>query len=197
MLANFFSGSLSERFIPVRPWGEHGLCAALVYSGHLRRSPSLSAAIEEISMSTAANAAPAYAKPITGLIPYLSLSSATGASEFYQKAFGAQEAARHPVDDKGRTMHIHLYINGSSLMLSAGKAGRFQPDAAGQGHRLVVESRHRRRRHAGDAGPADVLGRSLRTAARSVRSDVVAERDGAVKNPFFIFGWRLGTGTLR
>jgi len=69
-------------------------------------------------MSTATNAAPAYAKPITGLIPYLSLSSATGASEFYQKAFGAEEAARHPVDDKGRTMHIHLYINGSSLMLS-------------------------------------------------------------------------------
>jgi len=69
-------------------------------------------------MSTATNEVPGHARPITGLVPYLSLSSASGASKFYQKAFGAQEVARHPLDEKGRTMHIHLYINDSSLMLS-------------------------------------------------------------------------------
>jgi PhnB protein len=59
-----------------------------------------------------------YAKPLGGLIPYLSLNNASEASAFYQQAFGAKEVAKHPVDDKGRTMHIHLYVNGSSLMLS-------------------------------------------------------------------------------
>jgi uncharacterized glyoxalase superfamily protein PhnB len=75
-------------------------------------------------MSTATNttprkdATPGYAQPITGLVPYLTVDGASAASEFYQKAFAATEAARHPVDEKGRTMHIHLYINNSSLMLS-------------------------------------------------------------------------------
>jgi PhnB protein len=53
-----------------------------------------------------------------GVAPYLSVDGAARASEFYQRAFGAQEVARHPVDEQGRTMHIHLYINGGSVMLS-------------------------------------------------------------------------------
>jgi len=74
-------------------------------------------------MSTATDAkstdpVPNYAPVLSGLVPYLTVSSASGASVFYQKAFGATEAARHPLDEKGRTMHIHLYINGASLMLS-------------------------------------------------------------------------------
>ena len=52
-----------------------------------------------------------------GLVAYLQVNGATRASDFYQRAFGATEVARHPVDDKGRTMHVHLYVNGSSLML--------------------------------------------------------------------------------
>lgn len=53
-----------------------------------------------------------------GVVPYLQVRSATEASNFYQRAFGAVEVFRIPVDDQGRTMHIHLYVNGSSLMLS-------------------------------------------------------------------------------
>lgn len=53
-----------------------------------------------------------------GIVAYLQVDGATAASEFYQRAFGAVEVARHPVDEKGRTMHIHLHLNGSSLMLS-------------------------------------------------------------------------------
>ncbi|MBA5801452.1 MULTISPECIES: VOC family protein [Rhizobium] len=53
-----------------------------------------------------------------GLLPYLTVSGAVKAAEFYKKAFGAEEAYRVPVDENGRTMHVHLYINGSSLMLS-------------------------------------------------------------------------------
>ena len=37
---------------------------------------------------------------------------------FWMQAFGATEAIRMPPDPKGRYMHIHLYINGSSVMLS-------------------------------------------------------------------------------
>jgi len=53
-----------------------------------------------------------------GVVAYLSVDGAVKAAEFYKKAFGAEEVARHPVDDKGRTMHLHLYINNGSLMLS-------------------------------------------------------------------------------
>jgi uncharacterized glyoxalase superfamily protein PhnB len=53
-----------------------------------------------------------------GLTPYLTLDGALKAAEFYKKAFAAEVAASHPPDEKGRTMHVHLYINGSSLMLS-------------------------------------------------------------------------------
>lgn len=60
----------------------------------------------------------AVAPVLGGLTPYLSVGGAVAASEFYQRAFGAVEVARHPVDDSGRTMHIHLHLDGSSLMLS-------------------------------------------------------------------------------
>ena len=54
---------------------------------------------------------------LNGLLPYLQVDGAVKAAEFYTRAFGAKEVNRHPVDEQGRTMHIHLYVNGSSLML--------------------------------------------------------------------------------
>jgi len=53
-----------------------------------------------------------------GVNPYLTLEGATKAAAFYEKAFAAKVVAQYPPDEKGRTMHIHLYINGSSVMLS-------------------------------------------------------------------------------
>jgi len=53
-----------------------------------------------------------------GVVAYLALDGAIKAGEFYQKAFAAEQAYLHPADDKGRTMHLHLYINNGSLMLS-------------------------------------------------------------------------------
>ena len=52
-----------------------------------------------------------------GVVAYLQVDGATKAAEFYRRAFGAQVVAAHPVDDKGRTMHVHLHVNGSSVML--------------------------------------------------------------------------------
>ncbi|MCX5479468.1 VOC family protein [Kaistia geumhonensis] len=54
---------------------------------------------------------------ITGVVPYLSVDGAVAAAELYKRAFGAEELARQPLDEKGRTMHIHLRIHGGSVML--------------------------------------------------------------------------------
>jgi PhnB protein len=53
-----------------------------------------------------------------GVVPYLQVDGAIKAAEFYQRAFGAHLAFAYPPDDKGRTMHVHLYVNGGSVMLS-------------------------------------------------------------------------------
>ena len=53
-----------------------------------------------------------------GVIPYLQVDGAMKAAEFYRRAFGAETAGAQPPDEQGRTMHVHLYINGSSVMLS-------------------------------------------------------------------------------
>ena len=52
-----------------------------------------------------------------GVIAYLQVNGAMKAVEFYKRAFGAELAFAYPVDGQGRTMHAHLYINGSSVML--------------------------------------------------------------------------------
>lgn len=53
-----------------------------------------------------------------GIVAYLQIDGAAKASDYYVKAFGATEVLRHPLDEQGRTMHIHLHLNGASLMLS-------------------------------------------------------------------------------
>lgn len=58
------------------------------------------------------------AKVLGGLTPYLQLDGAFKAAEFYKKAFGAEQVFSYPPDEQGRTMHIHLHINGSTLMIS-------------------------------------------------------------------------------
>lgn len=53
-----------------------------------------------------------------GVAPYLMVDGAMKAAGFYAKAFGAELAAAMPPDESGRTMHVHLYINGGSVMMS-------------------------------------------------------------------------------
>lgn len=68
---------------------------------------------------TAADSAlAAQATPLTKVVPYLQIEGAMKAAHFYERAFGARIAAMHPVDDRGRTMHVHLYLNDGSVMLS-------------------------------------------------------------------------------
>ena len=58
-----------------------------------------------------------------GVVAYLAVDGAIRAADFYRKAFAAEQAFAYPPDDQGRTMHIHLYVNGSSMML-----GDFYPE---------------------------------------------------------------------
>lgn len=66
---------------------------------------------------TAAATTQANPEVLGGVVPYLNVDGAGKAAEFYKRAFGAKEVARHPADEQGRTMHIHLHINGGSVML--------------------------------------------------------------------------------
>lgn len=56
--------------------------------------------------------------PKGGVVAYLTLDGALRAAEFYRNAFGAEIVASIPPDEKGRTMHVHLVVNGTSVMLS-------------------------------------------------------------------------------
>jgi uncharacterized glyoxalase superfamily protein PhnB len=61
---------------------------------------------------------PATAATKSGVVAYLNVDGAVAAADFYKRAFGAVVAAQQPLDDQGRTMHIHLHLNGASVMLS-------------------------------------------------------------------------------
>ena len=50
--------------------------------------------------------------------PYLVVSNAAAAIDFYKKAFGATELARHPAPGTDKLMHAHLVIQGGHLMLA-------------------------------------------------------------------------------
>ncbi|WP_102961453.1 VOC family protein [Mangrovicella endophytica] len=75
-------------------------------------------------MPTDAAADPANPTPKTrprvlgGVAPYLNVEGALAAAALYGRAFGAETVFTYPPDDKGRSMHIHLVINGGSVMLS-------------------------------------------------------------------------------
>jgi uncharacterized glyoxalase superfamily protein PhnB len=100
-----------------------------------------------------------------GAVPYLTVGGAVKAAEFYKKAFGAEVAAIHPPDEKGRTMHVHLYINGASVMFSDAYPEHGHPlkEPAGFSVMLPVDDTDRWHQRAVEAGctttmpPADMF----------------------------------------
>lgn len=77
-------------------------------------------------------------KALGGLTPYLNIDGALKAAEFYARAFGAEQAYVVPPDEKGRTMHIHLHVNGSSVMLSDFYPEHGHAAAAPQGYTMQL-----------------------------------------------------------
>jgi PhnB protein len=55
---------------------------------------------------------------VGGVIPHISVSDAAAAADFYKRAFGAQEISRIATPDGKRMMHVHLIINGGSVMMA-------------------------------------------------------------------------------
>ncbi len=76
---------------------------------------------------------------IGGVAPYLQLDGAAKAAAFYVRAFDAMEMGRAPPDDKGRNMHIHLYVNGGSLMLCDPFPEHGCPSEKPQGYTLHLQ----------------------------------------------------------
>jgi uncharacterized glyoxalase superfamily protein PhnB len=73
-----------------------------------------------------------------GVVPYLQVDGALLAADLYKTAFGAEIAFAYPPDDKGRTMHVHLYINGSSVMLSDAFPEHGHPHRPAAGYSLTI-----------------------------------------------------------
>ncbi len=74
-----------------------------------------------------------------GTIAYLNVPGAVKAAGFYEKSFGAQIVGMHPVDEQGRTMYLHLHINGGPLMLSDPYPEEGYPHQAPQGFNLHLQ----------------------------------------------------------
>lgn len=55
---------------------------------------------------------------LTSITPYLVVSNAAAAIEYYKTALGAVELNRHKAPHDDRIMHAHLQIGGADLMLS-------------------------------------------------------------------------------
>ena len=68
--------------------------------------------------------------------PYIVVSNAAAAIDFYKKAFDAVELVRHPAPGTDKLMHAHLTVHGGNLMLcddfSAQMGGKSEtPEALG------------------------------------------------------------------
>lgn len=108
----------------------------LAASGRLRAHRTAAA-----DLTTADPASQTQHPPVLGgLVTYLAVSDASAASEFYQRAFGAEEKLR--MGETGQIMHLHLYVNGSSLMLSDPfpQQGRLHQPPQGYTLHLLIES---------------------------------------------------------
>ena len=121
-----------------------------------------------------------------GLVAYLQVDGATRAAEFYSRAFGAEVAAAHPVDDKGRTMHVHVYINGTSLMMGDAYPEHGHPLQKAQGFSLMlpvndIDSWWKR---AIEAGCESVM---------PVQEMFWGDRYGQLRDPFGVL-WALNQG---
>ena len=122
----------------------------------------------------------------SGLVAYLQVDGAIAAAKFYEKAFGAEIAAMHPPDAQGRTMHVHLYVNGASLMLADFYPDHGQPKVPHQGFSLalMVTDIEKKFQRAVDAGC---------TATMPVQKMFWGDLYGQLKDPYGV-DWAMNQG---
>jgi len=124
-----------------------------------------------------------------GAVAYLQVDGALKAADFYQRAFGAELAFAYPPDDKGRTMHVHLYINDCSVMLGDPYPEHGHPLEKPQGFNIMlpvddIDSRFQR---AIDAGATVVM---------PVADMFWGDRYGQLRDPFGVV-WAMNKGPKR
>ena len=135
---------------------------------------------------TATQTQPAMPPVKGGVVAYLNLDGAAKAAEFYGKAFGAETAFIQPLDDKGRTMHAHLYLNGSSIMISDFYPEHGHPVVPVQGFNLMIPTDNidADYKRAIDAGC---------TATMPPQDMFWGDRYGQLKDPFGVT-WAMNQG---
>ena len=119
-----------------------------------------------------------------GLVAYLNVDGAIAAAEFYVKAFGGEIASQIPPDAQGRSMHVHAYIQGTSLMLSAFYPEHGHPKVESQGFLLMLPIEndiHARFQRAVDAGC---------TVVQPVEKMFWGDLYGALKDPWGV-SWAM------
>ena len=128
--------------------------------------------------------------PTGGITPYLTVTGAKAAVDFYVRAFDAVEFHRQPADDGERLLHSHLGINGASLMLSDDfpefRGGSEAPAPAGVVLHLQVDDPDRWFSRATEAGCS---------VAMPLDHQFWGERYGQVRDPFG-HTWSIG-GPIR
>jgi uncharacterized glyoxalase superfamily protein PhnB len=129
---------------------------------------------------------PAAAATLGGVVAYLNVDGALAAAGFYKQAFGAEIAAQQPADAQGRTMHVHLHVNGSSLMLSDFFPEHGHQKVAPQGFSLVLIARdiHAQFQRAVDAGCEVVT---------PVQQMFWGDLFGALRDPYGV-NWAMNQG---
>jgi PhnB protein len=122
-----------------------------------------------------------------GVTPYLIVSGAANAMEFYKKAFGAEETER-TADPSGKVMHAEMRIGKARFMLADEfpEMGIRSPQALGGspvGLLVYVEDVDARFKQALGAGA---------TVDRPVKDQFYGDRSGTLVDPFG-HKWTLAT----
>ena len=125
--------------------------------------------------------------PISGVTPHLTIrdNKAAEAIDFYKAAFGAEEMMRMPAQDGKRLMHVHLKVNGGSLMMNDDfpeYRGGASPEPGSVTLHLQVEDADAWWNRAIDAGA---------TAAVPLADQFWGDRYGQLKDPFG-HSWSIG-----
>ncbi len=141
-------------------------------------------------MSAVAETKPTTAAAVKGgAVAYLQVDGALQAADFYRRAFGAELAFAYPPDDKGRTMRVHLYINGSSIMLGDAYPEHGCPLEQPQAFNIMlpVDDIDARFQRAIDAGATVVM---------PVADMFWGDRYGQLRDPFGVL-WAMNQGPKR
>ncbi len=137
---------------------------------------------------TATKTQPAMPPVKGGVVAYLSIDGAAKAAAFYEKAFGAELAFIQPLDEKGRTMHAHIYLNGSSIMMSDFYPEHGHPVVPPAGFNLMIPT------NSIDADYQRAIDAGC-TATMPPQDMFWGDRYGQLKDPFGVT-WAMNQGAF-